>query len=107
MTGDWRKISLFIVLMISTSLFPNFGRGLWWTGVDVGINHGFPLSFYGYGGGPPQEPEQPAPRYYYPLSLMGDMVLWFLVSHASVAIFDRLNTRRPSRPKHDYALSAQ
>ncbi len=97
MTGDWRRISLFIVLMIPTSLIPNFGHDLWWTGVDIGINYGFPFSFYGYGGGPPQEPDQPVPRYFYPLSLMGDMVLWFLVSHASVAIFDRFSTRQLSR----------
>ncbi len=97
MKGDWRKVSLFIVLMIPTSLFPNFGHGLWWTGVDIGINYGFPFSFYGYGGGPPQEPEQPVPRYFDPISLMGDVILWFLVAHVSVMIFDRFNTRRRSR----------
>ncbi len=80
------------MLVIPTSLISNFGYGMWWTGVDIGVNYGFPFNFYGYGGGPPQETEQPVPRYFHPQSLVGNIIFWLLISHISVMVFDRFYT---------------
>lgn len=71
---------MFLVLMVPTSAISNFGYGIWWTGVDIGVNYGFPFSYYGYGGGPPLEPSQPIPTHFSILSLIGDIIVWYLFS---------------------------
>ena len=79
--------------MIPTSVISNFGFGILWTGFDIGINYGFPFSFYGYGGGPPLRPDQPIPTYFQPISLVADIALWYLISCLIICIYDKLKKK--------------
>ncbi len=91
---DKRTAMIFLVLIFTTSAMSNFGRGVWWTGVDVGVNHGFPFSFYGYGGGPPLEPDQETPRYFDLPALVGDIMVWYLFSYLLTRVYDGLSKTR-------------
>ena len=89
-----RTAIIFIVLISTTSIISNFGYGIWWTGVDVGVNYGFPLPFYGYGGGPPLEPDQETPKYFFIPALIGDIIVWYLFSYLLIQIYDNLSKTR-------------
>lgn len=84
-----RTVMIFLILIFTTSAISNFGHGVWWTGVDVGVNHGFPFCFYGYGGGPPLEPDQETPRYFDLSALIGDIVVWYLFSFLLIQAYER------------------
>jgi len=86
----WKKIILFLILVILTSVVSNFGFGIWWAGADMGINYGFPFNFYGYGGGPPLSPEQPIPTYFYPIALIGNIIIWYLLSCIIIWVYDKV-----------------
>lgn len=87
---DWRKLILFLILMILTSAIPNFGFGIWWTGADIGRNYGFPFNFYGYGGGPPLSPGEQVPFYFNVSSLVLNILVWYLISCLIIIIYDKV-----------------
>lgn len=89
---DWREIVLFLFIIILTSVISNFGYGIWWTGADMGANYGFPFPFYGYDGGLLQ-PGQPIPTYFYPLSLILNIMIWFVVSYFVIRIYDKVKKK--------------
>ena len=74
------KIIIFVILMAVTSIPSN----ILISGADIGINHGFPLNFYGYGGGPALQSGQPVPSYFYALNLIIDLRIWYIVSCAII-----------------------
>ncbi len=84
------KIVLFLVLMVFTSVIPNFGYGIWWTGADIGVLYGFPLFFYGYGGGPTLMQGQTTPTAFSPLFLVIDIAVWYLVANVTVDVYRKL-----------------
>jgi hypothetical protein len=98
---DWRKIVLFLILLILTSITPNLGFDIWWTGADMGTNYGFPFSFYGCCGGPPLMYGQPVPTYSHPIALIEDILLWYLISCLIVWVFDKLKMekKKPEKKK--------
>jgi hypothetical protein len=83
-------VILFLVLIFSTSAISNFGFGVWWTGVDVGVKYGFPFCFYGYGGGLPLDPDQKTPRYFNLPALVGDIIVWYLFSYLLIRVYEYL-----------------
>jgi hypothetical protein len=91
---DWRKITLFLILVIFTSVISNFGFGIWWTGADIGINYGFPFNFYGYGGGPPLISGQPIPMYFYPIALVENTIIFYLLSCLIIWVYDKFRKKR-------------
>ena len=96
---DLKKITMFLILFAPTSMIPNFGYGVWWTGVDIGINYGFPFNFYGYGGGPPLEPGQPIPRYFSLISIVGNALAWYVISCALAWVFHKAIANRQSNQR--------
>lgn len=94
---DWRKIVIFLLLFIPTSIIPNFGFGIWWSGADIGIVYGFPISFYGYGGGPPLRPDQPIPTYEFGfinfILLLSNAIIWYTISCVTVWIYDKVKKK--------------
>jgi hypothetical protein len=91
---DWKKIILFLISLILTSVISNFGFGIWWSGADIGINYGFPLSFYGYGGGPPLRPDQPIPTYFNFVGLIGDIIFWYVVSYLIIWVYEKMKKKK-------------
>ena len=92
-----KKIIIFLLLIIPTSIIPNFGFGIWWSGADIGVNYGFPFNFYGYGGGPPLRPGQQVPTYGFDfrsfILLLGNIVIWYIVSCLIVWIYYKVKKK--------------
>ena len=82
---DVLKLLIFIILISATSIPSN----LLIQGADIGINHGFPMSFYGYGGGPPLMQGQEIPQYFRAESLLINIIFWY-----TIACFTALVIRR-------------
>jgi len=70
------KVMLLAAFLALSSAAPN----ILISGADIGLNYGFPLNFYGYGGGPPIMSEQPVPQYFNPAALAADAIIWYLAA---------------------------
>ena len=86
---DLRKILLAGILISITSSIPN----LFVSGADIGINYGYPFNFYGYGGGPALIIGQAAPSYLSYLSIIEDVIFWYLISFFIVWVFDKIGKK--------------
>lgn len=83
-------IILFIILIVVASVIPNIFMG---ECCDLGINYGFPLNFYGYGGGPGLDPSQPIPQYFHVFNLVGDILVWLIVSFVIALAYTKVRKR--------------
>lgn len=84
------KMILFIALAAATSITPN----ILIQGADIGLNYGFPLSFYGYGGGPPLMEGMAVPYYVSIPNAMLDAAFWYLVSCVLIGLFYIITGKR-------------
>lgn len=73
---DLLKLLIFIILIVATSVPKNLIE----QGADIGANHGVPLPFYSYGGGPPMMPGQVATANFSIEFLFIDMIIWYVVA---------------------------
>ena len=80
------KMLVFIALVAAASVPPN----ILLQGADIGLNYGFPLNFYGYGGGPPLAAGMDVPYYVSMPSAALDVAFWYLVSCCAMALFHRV-----------------
>jgi hypothetical protein len=87
---DWRKILIFVILILVTSAI----RNLFIVGADIGANYGFPFNFYGYGGGPPLSPGQAVPSYFDYGALVGNIIVWYIVSFLIVFVYDKVRRKK-------------
>jgi len=68
--------AILVILLVASSIPSN----ILVQGADIGANHGFPLNFYGYGGGPGLLSGQPIPQYLNVIAFIVDVAVWYAVA---------------------------
>jgi len=85
---NWKETSLFLIIMLITSLIPNLLGNC----ADCGISFGFPLPFYEYGGGLMAVGQQPKSWFFLP-SLVLNMMIWFVVSYFLIRLYNKVKKK--------------
>ncbi|MFH1445527.1 MAG: hypothetical protein ABIF08_03545 [Nanoarchaeota archaeon] len=89
------KIVLFLILFLVTSVLNNMSL-FFATCCDLGTNYGFPIAFYGYGGGPPLLHGQQTPSYFNISILILDILIWYLVSCGIAGLYHKIRKNKTS-----------
>ncbi len=90
---DWKKIILFLILIIATSVPSN----IFIEGADIGKNHGFPFNFYGYGGGLAllmNIPGQQIQSYFDVSPLIANIIIWYLISCLIILVYNKYRSKK-------------